>query len=67
MLKKISNLGSSLSKEELKAINGGIFPIFDCCSCVYRPEGYMYQVFLTQSCSIPCPVDGDPLTYGDGC
>lgn len=67
MLKKISTLGSILSKNDLKSINGGIFPIFDCCSCVYTPAGSQFPVFITQSCTIPCPVDGDMEDYGDGC
>ena len=68
MKKKISNLGTPLSKNEQKDIQGGLdFPFFDCCSCVYVPQGYMYQIFMTQSCSIPCPQNGDPLDWGDGC
>ncbi len=69
MKKSISKLGTPLSKKEQQDIQGGVFPPFfpDCCSCIYVPQGYPYQVFITQSCSIPCPQNGDPLTYGDGC
>ena len=68
MKKSILNFGTPLSKSEQKDIQGGIFPPFgDCCSCIYVPAGYPYQVFITQSCSLDCPQNGDPLTYGDGC
>ena len=69
MKKSISKLGTPLSKQEQKEIQGGIFPPFDgnCCSCVYTPAGFMFPIFMTQSCSLSCPVNGDPVDYGDGC
>lgn len=68
MLKNISKLGSVLNKSEQKSINGGFFfPTSDCCVCTYRPAGSPYLVLITQSCSIPCPSDGDFEVSGDGC
>ena len=67
MKKTISNLGTPLSKDDQKKIHGGLFPFFDCCSCVYVPQGFMWPIFMTQSCQLDCPVDGDPVDYGDGC
>ncbi len=67
MKKKISTLGTVLSKNEQKNINGGDFPFNDCCSCVYVPAGSPFPIFITQSCSDPCPVNGDPEQWGNGC
>ncbi len=68
MKKQILNLGKALDKAEQKQINGGNFPFLgDCCACVFTPAGSMFPIFITQSCSIPCPQDGD-LEYQDtGC
>jgi hypothetical protein len=69
MLKKISDLGTPISKNDQKTITGGFPfpPLSDCCVCVYRPAGSPFPVLITQSCLIPCPVDGDFPTSGDGC
>lgn len=70
MLKKILNIDNSkkLSKTQQEAIHGGGFPFFDeCCACVFRPGNSPFPIFITQSCSDPCPTDGD-LEYEDtGC
>ncbi|WP_298542491.1 hypothetical protein [uncultured Aquimarina sp.] len=69
MLKKILNIDKSkkLSKNEQKSVTGGGFPFFECCACVFRPGNSPYPIFITQSCSDPCPTDGD-LEYEDtGC
>ncbi|NAS32118.1 hypothetical protein GTQ40_14115 [Flavobacteriaceae bacterium R38] len=67
-MKNLLKFGKILSKKEQKEINGGVLlPVSDCCVCIYRPAGLPYQIILTQSCSITCPVDGDPEQYGDGC
>ncbi|MCK8523262.1 hypothetical protein M0D21_16905 [Aquimarina sp. D1M17] len=69
MLKKILNIENTkkLNKSEQQSIKGGIFPFFDCCTCVFRPAGSQFPILITQSCDIPCPVDGS-LEYEDtGC
>ncbi len=70
MLKKVLNIENTkkLSKNEQKSVRGGIVPIFDdCCSCIFRPGNSMFPIFITQPCSIPCPIDGS-LEYEDtGC
>ncbi|WP_299312866.1 hypothetical protein [uncultured Aquimarina sp.] len=69
MLKKILNIDNSkkLSKIAQKSIQGGGFPFFECCACVFTPGNRPYQVIITQLCSEPCPVDGT-LEYEDtGC
>lgn len=68
MLKKISNFGTPLSKNDQKKITGGFpFPVSDCCVCVYRPAGSPFPVLITQSCMLECPSDGDFPISGDGC
>ena len=70
MFKNVLNIGTVkvLSKNDQKSINGGfLFPIGDCCSCVFRPAGVPYQVFITQSCSDPCPQDGATEYRDTGC
>lgn len=69
MKKSILNVGTPLSNAEQKNIQGGNFPPFggDCCSCVYTPAGFMFPIFMTQSCTLTCPQDGDQVDYGDGC
>ena len=67
MKKNISSFGTPLNKNEQKKINGGLFPFFDCCSCVYTPQGFQFPIFMTQSCDLTCPQDGDLVDYGDGC
>ena len=66
-MKNLLKFGKILTKAEQKKIKGALLPVGDCCTCVYRPAGLPYQIILTQSCSLPCPVDGDPIEYGDGC
>jgi hypothetical protein len=67
MKKNISKLGAPLSKDDQKKIHGGLLPVGDCCPCVYVPQGEMFPIFITQSCQDPCPVDGDPRQFGNGC
>jgi bacteriocin-like protein len=68
MFKNISILGNPLSKEELQEVNGGFpFGDGDCCICTYIPAGRPFMILISQSCSIPCPVDGDPEVSGNGC
>ncbi|SHI93269.1 hypothetical protein [Aquimarina spongiae] len=70
MLKKILNIENTkkLNKKEQQSIHGGGFPFFgDCCACVFTPRGRSFPILITQSCSIPCPIDGS-LEYEDtGC
>lgn len=70
MLKNISNINGSkkLSKKEQKSIKGGfLFPVSDCCACVFVPAGQQFPIFITQSCETPCPTNGS-LEYQDtGC
>ena len=72
MLKKISKItgAEALSKDEQKSVKGGFgFPNFggDCCACVFTPAGQQFPILITQSCDVPCPMDGT-LDYQDtGC
>lgn len=71
MIKNILNVSGvkKINKQEQKSINGGIdFPFFyECCTCVFRPANRPFQVLITQSCSIPCPQDGDFDFEDSGC
>ena len=59
MIKNIKNLGTVLSKEDQKTIQGGfLLPINECCICVFRPANSLVLVLITQSCSVPCPQNG---------
>ncbi len=72
MLKKISNINGAqeLSNTDQKSVKGGFgFPGFDpdCCACTFFPAGSPFMVFITQSCDIPCPVDGSSEYQDTGC
>ncbi|MAQ74974.1 MAG: hypothetical protein CL613_01420 [Aquimarina sp.] len=71
MFKNVLNIGAVkvLSKSDQKLVTGGdlSFPGGNCCSCVFRPAGSPYQVFITQSCSDPCPQDGATEYQDTGC
>lgn len=70
MLKNISNINGAqkLSKKEQKSIHGGfLFPVSDCCACVFVPAGQQFPILITQSCDIPCPTNGSLEFEDTGC
>lgn len=57
-----------LTKKDQQFIKGGGFPFFDdCCACVFTPGGSPFPVLITQSCSLPCPIDGSFEDQDTGC
>ena len=72
MLKEVLNIKNAklISKADQKEVKGGFpfpFPVSDCCSCIFVPAGQMFPIFITQSCSDPCPVDGALDWTDTGC